>query len=168
MPGEPDSYNFVVARWLDGPLTNHASVLEQMISRLRPGGWLVLADITPTPPRTYRATDSDTDGHLIHTAMTQIHNTITNADGGTWGVAVDALLAGNRMTQICARTASETWAGGGPGCRLLAETAQRLRPTLTDAGLTDPNLDRFVALMTNPHVLLGCFERRVIHARKGI
>ncbi|WP_433532347.1 class I SAM-dependent methyltransferase [Micromonospora sp. CA-263727] len=165
LPGDPYSHHLVIARW-PHPLDDPASVLDQLTVRLRPGGRLVLADITPTSPRIYRATGDDTDGHLIHTVMQWIQGTVSNPGGGTWGADVDALLLGNRMTQVCVHTGTETWAGGGKGCRLLADTVQHLGPALTSSGITTDELDRFTALMGHARVVLGSFERRVICARK--
>ncbi|MFG3702291.1 class I SAM-dependent methyltransferase [Micromonospora sp. NPDC047620] len=163
LPGQADSYDHIVARWPNGTLRDPADVVEQLIARLRPGGWLVLADITPTPPRIYRAPDDET-GTLIYTVMQQVHRAITGPDGGTWTADPETLLLSHGMVQHCIHAATETWTGGGPGCRLLADVVAHLRSTLS---ITRADADRFGDLMTDPCVLLGSYERRVIHARKG-
>ncbi|MFG2059407.1 class I SAM-dependent methyltransferase [Micromonospora sp. NPDC048930] len=166
LPGGADSFDLVVARWLYGALPHPAEVLEQMIARLRPGGWLVLADVTDTPPRVFRAPDGD--ARLIHTVMRRVYRTIAGADGGgTWATDVDTLLLGNGMAQACTHTSTETWTGGGPGCRLLADAVDHLRPTLIGPDVTHADLDRFLNLMTDPTVVLGSYERRAIHARRA-
>ena len=133
-----------------------------MIARLRPGGRLVLADITLTPPRIYRAPD-DESGILIHTVMQQVHQALTGPHGATWTADPDTLLSSHGMAQHCIHTGTETWTGAGPGCRLLADVVTHLRTSLTD--ITDAETDRFADLMTNPRILLGSYEHRVIHAR---
>ncbi|MGW5557056.1 class I SAM-dependent methyltransferase [Micromonospora sp. NPDC003944] len=166
LPGEPDSFDVVVARWLHGELPHPAEALEQMIARLRPGGWLVLADVTDTPPRVFWATDGDVC--LIHTVMRRVYHTIAGLDGaGTWTADTPALLVVKGMPQVCTHASTETWTGGGPGCQLLANVVDDLRPVLTTPEVTDADLDRFVTLMADPNVLLGSYEGRAIHARKA-
>ncbi|MGN9811422.1 class I SAM-dependent methyltransferase [Micromonospora sp. BQ11] len=166
LPGEPGAFDVVIARWLHGTLPHPAEALEQMIARLRPGGWLVLADVTATPPRVFRAAGDD--ARLIHTVMRRVFRTIAGLNGpGTWPIDTPGLLADKGMAQLCAHASTETWTGGGPGCRLLADVVDDLRPVLTTSEVTDAGLDRFVTLMAAPNVLLGSYERRAIHARKA-
>lgn len=166
LPGEPASVDVVVARWLHGALPHPAEALEQMIALLRPGGWLVLADVTDTPPRVFRATGDET--RLIHTVMRRVYRSIAGLDGaGTWTVDIPALLVGKGMAQVCALTSTETWTGGGPGCGLLRDVVDHLRPVLSTPEIGDADLDRFVTLMADPNVLLSSYERRAVHARKA-
>ncbi|MEU7171571.1 MULTISPECIES: class I SAM-dependent methyltransferase [Micromonospora] len=162
LPGQAHSYDHIVARWPHGTLRDPADVIEQMTARLRPGGWLVLADITPTPPRIYRAPD-DESGTLIHSVMQQVHHAVTGPHGATWTADPETLLLGHGMVQHCVHTATETWTGGGPGCRLFGDVVTDLRSSLD---MTREDADRFADLMTDPRVLLGSYERRVIHARE--
>ena len=163
LPGQADRYDHIIARWPHGTLRDPADVIEQMIARLRPGGWLVLADITPTPPRIYRAPD-DEAGTLIHTVMQQVHHALTGPHRATWTADPDTVLVSRGMVRQCTHTGTETWTGAGPGCRLLADIVTHLRPSLTD--ITDTDADRFADLMTDPRVLLRSYEHRVIHARQ--
>ncbi|PZG10252.1 hypothetical protein C1I95_28250 [Micromonospora craterilacus] len=160
LPGREDTYDHIVARWPYGALRDPVDVVEQMIARLRPGGWLVLADVTSTQPRIYRASDAE-DAQLIGSVMRQVHGALTGSDGaGTWTSDIETLLLDRGMARQCVHTGAETWTGGRPGCRLLADIAAHLRPT----GCTEGEIDRFTALMADPRVLLRSYERRVIHA----
>ncbi|MFV2112887.1 class I SAM-dependent methyltransferase [Micromonospora sp. LOL_025] len=166
LPGEPDSFDFVVARWLHGPLRYPTKVLEQLINRLRPGGWLILADVTSATPRIFRATADDT--RLIHTVTRGLYHAIAGADGGaTWTAGIDNRLLGAGMVQVCTHTCTETWTGGGPGCELLATVVEGLRPFLISPDVTDADLDHFVDLMADPAVVLGSYQCRAVHARKA-
>ncbi|MET8263159.1 methyltransferase domain-containing protein [Micromonospora arida] len=166
LPGEPNRFHLVVARWLHGALPHPVQVLEQMINRLRPGGWLVLADITGTPPRVFRAPGDD--AALIHAVLRRVYRTIAGPDAAaTWTTDNPALLVAMNMAQVCAHTITETWTGNGPGCQLLADVVNQLRPVLRTPEITNTALDRFVTLMSNPGVVLGSYESRAIHARKA-
>ncbi|MEG3635223.1 class I SAM-dependent methyltransferase [Micromonospora palythoicola] len=165
LPGTTDSYDHIVARWPYGPLRDPVDVLEQMIARLRPDGWLLLADITATPPRIHR-TPADEDTSLIDRMLHQIHRALTGHDETpTWTSDIETLLVDHGMVQHCVHITTETWTGNGPGCRLLADMAAHRRSTLT--GVTSADIDRFTALMSDPRVVLASYERRVIHARTG-
>ncbi len=166
LPGAANTQDIIVARWLR-PLPHPAEVLEQMVARLRPGGWLVLADILDTPPRIIQPTQPD-DAHLIHTVLRHVYRTITDSHGGgTWSADPETLLHHAGMTQVCVHTSTETWTGDGPGCRILADVADQLRPALREIGATDSDLDRFSSLMTDAATVLGSYHRRAIHARKA-
>ncbi|QOC93901.1 class I SAM-dependent methyltransferase [Micromonospora craniellae] len=166
LPGTTDSYHLIVARWPHGPLRDPVDVVQQMIARLRPGGTLALAFITPTTPRIYRAPDAE-DARLIGTVMHHARRVLVGPDGSaTWTRDIDTLLLDNGMAGHCTHTGTETWTGGGPGCRLLADIVTHLRPTLTE--ITGRDIDRFGALMADPRVLLASYERQVIHARKPV
>ncbi|MEU5554234.1 methyltransferase domain-containing protein [Micromonospora sp. NPDC047793] len=166
LPDTYDRYDHVVARRSTKPLRDPVDVLEQMIARLRPGGWLLLADILPSTPRVYRAPDA-TDDHLIAAVMNRIRHTIAGSDeAGTWTSNTETLLVNRGMTQHCVHIGTETWTGNQPGCRLLADIATHLHPELTTE-FTDDDLDRFRALMADPRVLLASYTHRVIHARKA-
>ncbi|MFD6262667.1 class I SAM-dependent methyltransferase [Micromonospora chalcea] len=76
VPGHAAGYDHILARWPHGTLRDPADLIEQMTTRLRPGGRLVLADITTTAPRIYRAPD-DESATLIHTVLQQAHRALT-------------------------------------------------------------------------------------------
>jgi SAM-dependent methyltransferase len=165
LPGQEHGYDHIVARWPHGILRDPVDAIEQMIARLRPGGWLVLADVAPTPPRVHRAPD-EKSGALIDSVMRQVHHILTGAGGATWTADPETLLLSRGLAQQCIHSTTETWTGGGPGCRLLADIVTHCRPSLAD--LTPADTDRFVDLVSDPRVLLRSFERRVIHARERI
>ncbi|KAB1108553.1 methyltransferase domain-containing protein [Micromonospora aurantiaca] len=166
LPGEPDTFDLAIARWLHGALPDSTAVIRQMINRLRPDGWLILADVTETPPRVFRAAEDDAT--LIHTVMGRIYRTVAGLDGGgIWTTDTETLLLGGGMSQVCVHTSTETWTGGGPGCQVLADTADQLRHLLTTSELTDAKIDRFITLMADPAVVLSSYERRAIHAHKA-
>ncbi|MEV4830573.1 class I SAM-dependent methyltransferase [Micromonospora sp. NPDC049257] len=166
LPGTTDSYDHVLARWPHGPLRDPIDVVQQMIARIRPGGSLTLAHITSAPPRIYRVPDAE-DGHLLGKVMHQVRCALVGRDGAqTWTHDIDTLLIDSGMAGHCTHTGIETWTGGGPGCRLLADIVTHLRPTLN--GLGDGDVDQFGALMADPRVLLTSYERQFIHANKAI
>ncbi|WP_431728479.1 class I SAM-dependent methyltransferase [Verrucosispora sp. TAA-831] len=166
LPGTTDAYDHIIARWTTGPLRDPVDVLEQMIARLRPGGWLILADIAPTTPKVYRAPDAD-DDPLITAVMNRARHTLSGGDdASTWTGDIETLLVNRGMTQHCIHLGTETWIGNRPGCRLFADIVTHLRPQLLTQ-FSDDELGRFAALMADPRVLLTSYTHRLIHARKN-
>ncbi|MEV7267887.1 hypothetical protein AB0N38_30440 [Micromonospora aurantiaca] len=111
------------------------------------------------------AVDADT-GHLTDTAVINVHQLDLNRDPVPGHAAgYDHILArwphgplrdpADLIAQMTTRLR--------PGGRLvLADIITHLRPRLN---ITNADTDRFADLMTDPRVLLGSYERRVIHAR---
>ncbi|MFY1659405.1 methyltransferase domain-containing protein [Micromonospora sp. WMMD1274] len=176
LPGELDTIDVVIARWLHGPLADPEGVIGQMIGRLRPGGWLILADLPFTPARVFRPRCEDAaamlqpdgrDADLVQHLVARIYSLINGNGRATWPHDVTALLVANGVNPVCIHRSVETWTGGGPGCRVLADAAEHLRPHLVKPELSHADLDRFIKLMADPAVVLSSYERRAIHARKA-
>ncbi|MER6756616.1 hypothetical protein ABT235_20830 [Micromonospora echinofusca] len=160
LPGSAAGFDGVVASWLSA-LPSWPDLLAEMIIRLRPGGWLILADITDTPLQVYRATGNEDDAKLILRVMRTIY-AHTLGNGGRSANAVDTMLITSGMQQIRSCASIETWNGGGTGCALLADIATALHD-----GHSDGDLDRFVELMANPQVSVRSYALRATHARKA-
>lgn len=166
LPGETATFDLAVARWLHGTLPDPVEVIRQMIDRLRPGGWLILADLPCTPIQVFRP-PHDKDARLVQHLATRIFGFVTGPDTRTtWPIDVTALLVANRMRTVCTHRTVETWTGGGPGCRFLTAAVEHLRPLLVESDLTHADLNRFIDLMADPGVVLGSYEHRAVHARK--
>ncbi|MFI6129508.1 class I SAM-dependent methyltransferase [Micromonospora sp. NPDC051141] len=166
LPGDAASVDLVIARWPHHRLVDPAATIDRMLTRLRPGGWLVLADVTDTRPRVHRAATTG-DEELINRVVRRLYDTALGAGGtGRWPVDVEGLLHGRGMEQVCLSAASETWTGGGPGCGVLAGIVDHARPTLQALGVHVDDIDYFQTVMTDPNVLLRSIERRGVHARK--
>lgn len=165
LPGEPGTVDVAIARWLHGPLPDPDAVIRQTIDRLRPGGWLILADLPFTPARVFHPRGEDAD--LIQHLATMIYSLITGDGRPTWPHDATAPLVANGMNPVCTHRSVETWTGGGPGCRILAHAAEHFRPHLIQPELSHADLDRFITLMADPAVLLSSYERRTVHARKA-
>ncbi|GAB3090252.1 class I SAM-dependent methyltransferase [Micromonospora schwarzwaldensis] len=164
LPGEPDTVDIAVARWLHGPLPDPDAVIRQTIDRLRPGSWLILADLPFTPARVFHLRGEDAD--LIQHLATMIYSLITGNGRPTWPHDITASLVAAGMNPVCTHRSVETWTGGSPGCRLIADAAEHFRPHLIQPELSHTDLDRFIKLMADPTVLLNSYERRTVRAHK--
>ncbi|MFG3423241.1 class I SAM-dependent methyltransferase [Micromonospora sp. NPDC048063] len=166
LPGDPGSFDVINARCLQ-QLPRPADVLKQLISLLRPGGWLVLGELTYAPPMVYRAND-EADAALVNNVMHDMIATIIGFDGHlNWVNDAPPWLLDGGMDHVCTVQRTETWTGGGPGCALLAGAARDLRDALLQEGFTDAQLDQFADLMTSPNLLLRSLQFGAVHARRA-
>ncbi|GAB3087221.1 class I SAM-dependent methyltransferase [Micromonospora schwarzwaldensis] len=168
LPGDAESFDLVIGRWPHRRLSDPAGLIDQMLARLRPGGWLICADVTNTLPRVYGAAGTD-HADLINMMVRRLYDTVLGAGStGRWPADVEGLLHHRGMDRVCLTAASETWTGGGPGCGILAAIAVDAQTTLRALGLTTNDLDHFQALMDDPTVVLRSVERRGLHAHKPL
>ncbi|MGC4885696.1 class I SAM-dependent methyltransferase [Micromonospora sp. DT227] len=166
MPGDAASFDLVIARWTHHRLVDPAALIDRMLARLRPGGWLVLADVTDTRPHVHRAATSG-DEELINRVVRRLYDTTLGPGGtGRWPADVEGLLHGRGMHGVCLSAASETWTGGGPGCNVLAGIVHHARTTLQALGIPADDIDYFQTVMADHHLVLRSIERRGLHARK--
>ncbi|MEU4642271.1 class I SAM-dependent methyltransferase [Micromonospora sp. NPDC023814] len=166
LPGEPGSFDVITARCLQ-QLPSPADVLEQLISLLRPGGWLVVGELTYTPPMVYRA-NNEADSALVSNVIHDMIATVIGHDGHpNWVYDAAPWLLDGGMDHVCTVQHTETWTGGGPGCALLAGTARDLRDSLLKEGFTDTQLGQFADLMASPNLLLRSLQFGAVHARRA-
>ncbi|WP_416901287.1 methyltransferase domain-containing protein [Micromonospora echinospora] len=165
LPAGSGSIDVAAARCVLEHLPNRHALLNQMITALRPGGWLVLGEIVYAPVVAHAPRSADTDLiiHVVHAILD-----VLSAHGVDlhWGDKIPGILLGNGFEQVRTRWVAETWTGGSPGCRLFADNAHQLHHKLLREGLSHQDLDRFAELMTDPAVLVRGYQFASITARK--
>ncbi|MDG4795190.1 methyltransferase domain-containing protein [Micromonospora sp. WMMD1082] len=152
LPIMPGTVDLVHARNAWAHLPNPVRVVDEAITLLRPGGWLVLGDIIHGRVLVHRApSDADLIVQVIHAILATV------ADGGVdlrWGEKALAVLLDAGMRNVYGRSRAETWSGGGPGCLLMAAHAAALRDQLLRDDLTAGDLKQFGELMVDPGVVV--------------
>ncbi|MFI0797212.1 class I SAM-dependent methyltransferase [Micromonospora rubida] len=165
LPGDPGTFDVITARCLLEHLPNQ-DIFHQMTALLKPGGWLLLGEVTYLRTMVYEA-PSQADFELITTVMDTLVDTITGEGKYLhWINYAPAELLTLGMRHVCTSQHTETWTGGGRGCALAADTAHHLPGPLLAAGITPAELDRFAELMANPAVLMRSIQFGGIHAQK--
>ncbi|SCL17929.1 methyltransferase domain-containing protein [Micromonospora inyonensis] len=165
LPVTPGSIDVATARCVLEHLPNRHALLNQMITALRPGGWLVLGEIVYAPVAAHAPRSADTD-LIIHVAHAILDVLSAHGVDLHWGDKTPGILLGNGFEQTRTRWIAETWTGGSPGCRLLADNAHQLHHKLLREGLSHQDLDRFAELMTDPAVLVRGYQFASTTARK--
>ncbi|RQX05468.1 methyltransferase domain-containing protein [Micromonospora inaquosa] len=158
LPTEAAPFDLINARCALAPLANRTDLLDEMISLMKPGGWLVLGDIVYAQMWVHRA-PSPEDAELLATVVHRVLDVVASQGVDLhWGDRAASLLLHAGMNHVHARTTARTWTGGGPGCQLYADHVHHLADQLLGDGATEEDLNRFAELMADPMVVLRSYQ----------
>ncbi|MET7949088.1 methyltransferase domain-containing protein [Micromonospora sp. NPDC005324] len=158
LPSEAAPFDLINARCALAPLANRTDLLDEMMSLLKPGGWLVLGDIVYSRMWVHRA-PSPEDAELLANVVHRVLDVLASQGVDLhWGDRAASLLLHAGMNHVHARTTARTWTGGGPGCQLYADNVHQLADQLLADGATEEDLDRFAELMADPMVVLRSYQ----------
>lgn len=159
-------YDLIHARLVLLHLPERLSVLDRLVTALRPGGSLLLEEFdcgwTPV-----LAAPTEAAAALFERVVTALHTQVEKAGGDPlWGRRVLGAMARAGLTDLTASTYAESWPGGSPGIDLhrvnIEQTAHRLRAD----GLTDPELAAFQALLRDPAFVVNSYPLISAHGRR--
>ena len=129
-------------------------VLDQLVARLAPGGWLVVEDFDTAEVRT---TDRAGPQHELIVRMATAFNHLLAERGG----AND--FAANAWRHLRERGLTDTGASGhvvfdrgGEGfTQVMAANARQVRDGLSALGITAEEIDRFLEVLADPDTIVG-------------
>lgn len=145
-------FDLVHARLVMLHLPNRIPLLRQLVDQLAPGGWIVIGEfrsaelpivLTPPGPR-----DTALFARVVAGTL-DLLGTRYGMDN-QWGEQVHSALTGAGLRPVATATHTGTWTGGGPGCGMFSACASQKHDQLLATGLTEPELQRFYALMADP------------------
>jgi SAM-dependent methyltransferase len=144
-------FQLIHARLVLVHLVNRLQLLPELVSRLAPGGWLVIGEFVAHPMRVQAAArEEDTALYLrVLDAFIDVLVTRHGADIG-WGHQVHQAMRTAGLHNVDTIEHVESWTGGQPGNQLHVANISQLRPRLVDAGLTEADLDAFLGLLDDP------------------
>jgi SAM-dependent methyltransferase len=125
--------------------------LARMVTALRPGGYLLLADLDRTRMPVLTAPT-----HAARVLFERFEQSLcrllsrAGADAAFGAHAYQA-LAEHGLTELGHTASAAAWPGGGPGCAWLSGITEQLQDRLTGAGpLTTDELDALRDLLATP------------------
>ncbi len=129
-------------------------VLDELVARLAPGGWLVVEDFDTGEVRT---TDRAGPDHELIVRMATAFNRLLAERGGANDFAADA------WRHLRQRGLLETGASGhvvfnsgGTGfTQVMAANARQVRDGLVGLGIAPDDIDRFLEVLTDPDTIIG-------------
>jgi SAM-dependent methyltransferase len=129
-------------------------VLDQLIDRLAPGGWLVLEDFDTGEVRT---TDRRGPHHGLIVRVAKAFNQLLAQRGGANDFAADAWRSLRERGLVDTGASGHvSFDFGGTGfAQVVAANARQVRDGLLGLGLTPDELDRFVEVVSDPDTIIG-------------
>jgi len=129
-------------------------VLDQLVARLAPGGWLVLEDFDTGEVRT---TDRAGPDHELIVRMATAFNDLLAERDGANNFAADAWrhLRQRGLVETGA-AGSVVFDSGGTGfTQVMAANARQVREGLLRIGIAPVEIDRFLEVLTDPDTIIG-------------
>jgi precorrin-6B methylase 2 len=129
-------------------------VLDQLVARLAPGGWLVLEDFDTGEVRT---TDRAGPDHELIVRMATAFNRLLAERGGANDFAADAWrhLRQRGLVETGASGHVAFNSGGTGFTQVMAANARQVRDGLLGLGIAPDDIARFLELLTNPDTIIG-------------
>jgi SAM-dependent methyltransferase len=153
---EPGTFDFADARLVLNHLVERRKAFHNLVSALAPGGWLLTEDFSSHPPEVWVAHTPDRgdaallrDYHAAQLAVLDAHG-----NDRTWATTAHGAMVEAGLINVQTIVRSESWRGGGPGCRLIAAGLAQVRVELIGLGMKPVDLDRVQELLRNPEVEL--------------
>lgn len=161
------TFDLIHARLLLVHLPNRLSLLQQLIGRLKPGGWLVIGEFAnrPLTPLIYRS-PADAD---LFTKVIDVFRTVLVQQHGAdlaWADQLHHSLTTAGLAQVKTIEHAESSTAGDPGCQLHAANITQMVDRLTAAGLTPAELDHFLGLLDDPSFTARSWQLVTTRGRK--
>lgn len=144
-------FDLIHARLVMLHLPQRLEVLDQLVDALAPGGWLLIGDFGPRPPRAI-PTEGPRDADLFDRLMEIGHRVFATSSGQSpmWALEVADHMATRGLVDIQSRKHSQIVTGNDLAARYLHTLATEIQPQLLAAGLSQEELDRCGAALMDP------------------
>jgi SAM-dependent methyltransferase len=156
------TFDLIHARLLLQHLPDREQVLDQLVSWLAPGGWLVVADAFDLASTSTSHPDYAAFHHQLYRKMTAQSDTLPD-----WGRHYPEPLIRRGLTEIALNVVTVPVHGGDAYARLLHESLDRTRPDLLGLGLTQDALDAVLAELRDPEFWDLGFALVIARGRKA-
>lgn len=147
-PGGP--FDLIHARALLMHLPRREQLLTELVSALAPGGWLVIADFNDRPQEILAAPCEADEKLIDHLVRTGLDFGVSAGISLDWAHRVDAHLAAAGLANLQGMEYCPSITGGSTGGLLYANYVRQLEAPLLGVGVTEDELRRFYALMSDP------------------
>ncbi len=165
---EPSSFDLVHTRAVLVHILECAQALRNMISALKPGGWLLLEepDVVSLTSAASDPADRDSMAKTID-AIVQVH--LSAGADPYLGKRVPTLLRERGLTEITVEGTALVSHGGSAHAQCLALTVTKIQDILLETSrVSRAEVDRFLALMDDPdHWFMDCVMVRACARKPG-
>jgi len=154
LPAGP--WDVIHARLVLLHLPEREEVLGRLAAAVAPGGALVVEEWATEFGSLVLAAPSPADADLIDAYQETLVRKILRARGNDpmWAVRVHAAMIGAGLIDVDTVIGARSWPGGSAGALLIAANIGQLRAEFLSAGFTPADLDRVLALVADPRLVL--------------
>jgi SAM-dependent methyltransferase len=151
-----DGWQLIHARLTLGHLPAREAILRSLAELLAVGGTLLVEDWYSINTDTVMAAP-DAAAAAAYTRFQRVQGRAFESSGTdrTWARRVYPVMVEAGLIEVHTEIHATAWAGGTPGCRLMASSMAQLRPQLLAAGLSEEDLDRAGALLRDPGLVVA-------------
>jgi SAM-dependent methyltransferase len=149
-------WDLIHARLLLIHLPQRHEILRRLAAALAPGGALVIEEFETTFRKGVLAAPTPADAAAYDEYHTALVEQVLPAYGNdpTWAGQVHAAMLAAGLTAVDTEVHARSWAGGTPGALLVTANIAQQRARFRQAGLSDETLDRVIALMSDPRMVV--------------
>jgi SAM-dependent methyltransferase len=155
-PIPPGPWDLIHARLLLLHLPDREAVLKRLAAALAPGGVLLIEDFYSTIRMGVLRAPTPADAAVYNAYHDALVDRVLPARGndGTWAGRAHAAMLDAGLTGVTTEVHARSWPGGSPGALLQAANIVQQRPAFRDAGMSDADIDRVLALMNDPEMVI--------------
>jgi SAM-dependent methyltransferase len=162
------AFDLVVARLVLQHVPERLAVLDTLVRALKPGGRLLIEefDTSYEPP----LLTPDEESARLYETFLAAKCAVMRAGGGDpeWGRRVPAAMRAAGLVDIDPRPRLELRTADSPGLRLQLHHTHHLRDRLLAVGMTEAQLDRVRALMSDPSFRAASSVMYSVRARRPL
>jgi SAM-dependent methyltransferase len=143
---EPEQFDLAYTRYLLIWLGGSEQALERIVSSVRPGGWVLVADVDLRPTAPVRPNE------VFARVLEEFFRTMTRVGADIeYGEKVPAALEAQGLRNVEAEGIRLYARGGSSGSRLRAASLSGIRDELVDGGnVSDEEIDEVIRLLGDP------------------
>jgi len=149
-------WDLIHARLLLIHLPQRHEILDRLAAALAPGGALVIEEFETTFGKGVLSAPTPQDAAAYDAYHAALVEQVLPGCGNdpAWAGRVHGAMLAAGLTAVDTEVHARSWAGGTPGALLVTANIAQQRPNLRKAGLSDETLDRVVALMSDPRMVV--------------
>ena len=149
-------WDLIHARLLLIHLPQRHEILPRLAAALAPGGALVIEEFETTFRKAVLSAPTPQDAAAYEAYHSALVEQVLPAHGNdpAWAGRVHGAMLAAGLTAVDTEVHARSWAGGTPGALLVTANIAQQRSRFTAAGMSDETLDRVVALMSDPRMVV--------------
>jgi SAM-dependent methyltransferase len=151
-PLPTERFDLIHGRLVTAPIPSQPQALAQMVSALKPGGWLVLDEYdVALIDQTYPTADATEAARYRKMRAAQDELMRRRGVDLAWGRSLYRRMRAHGLVEVRMEGTVRVFTGGDPGTRLMRANYEQIRAEAVSAGLViDEEVEQVLALLDDP------------------